>query len=808
MLRTDLIRPLPEIVVEHAATRGDKVAFADARRRVTYAELAARTGRIAGHLAELLVQPGDRAAIYLGNCVEMVETYLAIVRANAVGVPLNPQSTDAELEYFLADSGARAVITDPAHADQVRRARGDGPLPKIIVTGEPRPGAGVVSFEQLAVTEPKQPARDDLELDEVAWMLYTSGTTGRPKGVLSTQRNGLWSVAACYVPIPGLSPQDRVLWPLPLFHSLSHIACVLSVTAVGATARIIDGLSAEEVLEALAEERSTFLGGVPTLYHYLVQAAHQRGFDAPQLRAALVGGAVTTASLRSSFEDTFGVPLLDAYGCTETSGSITINSPDGARVDGSCGLPVPGLDVRLVDPETGQDVVGAEEGEVWVRGPSVMVGYHNRPEETAAVLRDGWYHTGDLARRDDAGFFTISGRIKDLIIRGGENIHPGEVEAVLRELPGVADVAVAGKPDEILGEVPVAYLVLGQEPLDTEALFARCRERLAYFKVPEALYEVIRIPRTRSGKVTRHRLLDEPARLLAVGGDRYDVLFRSRWEPVAASGTGEACSVQEAGADRVVVPTEHAVVAREGEDVDLAQAVVAGLALAEHGDHLVLDSDAPVDEVTTALTLAPARNWLAIRDGQVLEPMLERMPRAVGGQGWDPAATVVLIGAQTPLGAVLARHLVAAHGVRDLVLVAEHSAAEVVLADLAAELGDPATIWSTSDRDLAAALARTKKPGERGGARRGRPAGIGPGRHRTVCGAGRTGRHLSARVRGGHVDRRRGRRPGGFRLLRCLRPAAPGHRCPLAVADRGAVGGAAGKSPAGRGGHAQSSRPD
>ncbi|MFB6891358.1 SDR family NAD(P)-dependent oxidoreductase, partial [Kitasatospora sp. NPDC056327] len=534
MLRTELIRPLPELLAEHARDSSDRTAFRDAVRGVTYGELHARTGRIAGHLADLRLQPGDRAAILLGNSVEVVESYFGILRAGAIAVPLNPHATEAELTHLLDDSGARFVITDAARAaglDALARGRADL---RVIVTGEGPAPAGTLSFETLATTAPATPARDDLGLDDPAWMLYTSGTTGRPKGVLSTQRNCLWSVAACYVPVPGLTAEDRVVWPLPLFHSLSHIACVLSVTAVGATARILDGFAAQDVLEAVREESATFLAGVPTMYQQLVRAAREDGFTAPALRMCLVGGAMTTAALRRSFEEAFGAPLIDAYGSTETCGSITVNWPTGARVEGSCGLPVPGLGVRLVDVGTGLDAADGEEGEVWVRGPSVMLGYHNQPEATEQALRGGWYHTGDLARRDGSGYFTITGRIKELIIRGGENIHPAEVEEVLRGVPGVADVAVVGKPHEVLGEVPVAFLVPGPGGLDPEALLAACRERLSYFKVPEELYETERIPRTASGKITRHVLLDAPARLRAAGGSHYEHLFRVDWLPLSS----------------------------------------------------------------------------------------------------------------------------------------------------------------------------------------------------------------------------------------------------------------------------------
>ncbi|MEU6382655.1 type I polyketide synthase [Streptomyces bauhiniae] len=772
MLRTELIRPLPQTLTEHADRLGKKIAFADSRRQVSYFELELRTRNIAGHLAGLGVHPGDRAAIYLGNCVEMVESYLALTRANVIGVPLNPHSTDPELEYYLSDSGARVVITDVAHVEQLRRVLGDAEHPRIIVTGDKRLPAGTVPFETLATTESEAGARDDLGLDDVAWMLYTSGTTGKPKGVLSTQRNCLWSVAACYVPVPELSAEDRVLWPLPLFHSLSHIACVLAVTSVGATARITDGYSADEILSVLREESPTFIAGVPTMYHYLLQAAQQQGVRAPDLRVGLVGGAVTTQSLRTAFQETFGVPLLDAYGSTETCGSITINWPTGARVEGSSGLPVPGLNVRLVDPETGNDVPTGEEGEVWVSGPNVMVGYHNWPEETARALRGGWYRTGDLAHRDDAGYFTVTGRIKDLIIRGGENIHPAEIEDVLRGVPGVADVAVAGKAHEVLGEVPVAFLVPGPEGLDTDALFAACRERLSYFKVPEELYEVTQIPRTGSGKVTRRLLLGLPARLRAAGSSSYEHLFRADWLPLPPAETalpgssddsvaqrwvlaGEtdadlvAC-LESAGAEltrvadplpaagieptdvvvlpvdspdsdpsalvadvasrvrawlgdgqlspaRLVVLTRGGVRVGPAETLDLAHAAVAGLVRGlrpEYGDRLVhvdLDASAaagdPLPQNLLPALSAGDEPQLAMRAGGVVRPSLERLPVRSGGDGvFGPGRTVVVTGADTATGAVMARHLVAGHGVRHMVLISDQGNGDLAVADLAAEL--------------------------------------------------------------------------------------------------------------------------
>ncbi|WP_208972943.1 type I polyketide synthase [Streptomyces malaysiensis] len=538
----DLITPLSVILRENAGRFPDKIAFEDDRHAVTYRELDARTRRLAGHLVGLGVRRGDRVALCLGNSVAMVESYLAVVRAGGIGVPINPQAAPAEMKYLLADSAATLALTGTANAETFLQS-----IPRatrevsVVVADALGPDAGhtlppgTVAYEEIVATEPVTEAPDDLGLDEVAWMFYTSGTTGRPKGVLSTQRNCLYSVASCYIPVPGLTEHDRVLWPLPLFHSLSHIACVLSVTVSGATARIMDGSSADDILTALRENRSTLLAGVPTTYHHLVGIAHRTGLSLPDLRIGLVGGAVTGPGLRRSFEAAFGVPLVDAYGSTETCGAITINPPDGHVVEGSCGLPVPGVGVRIVDPRTGQEVPAGQEGEVWVSGPNVMVGYHNNPQATAEVLQDGWFHTGDLARRDEAGYFTICGRLKDVIIRGGENIHPDEIEAALRGAEGVADAAVAGMPHDTLGEVPVAWVVPGPDGVDLTRLLDHCRTQLSPYKLPERIHEARTIPRTASGKVIRRLLADLPARLRYAADGHYEGLMLRDWSREAVS---------------------------------------------------------------------------------------------------------------------------------------------------------------------------------------------------------------------------------------------------------------------------------
>ncbi|HEY3477606.1 MAG TPA: AMP-binding protein [Streptomyces sp.] len=505
MLSVELIRPVPQLLVEQAGRWGDKTVFSDDRRSVSYRELAERTRRVAGRLVAAGAARGDRVLIYLDNGADIAEAYLMTTRASLVGVCVNADAAPAEIEYLFLDSGASVIITDRAHVAHARELARNRRATVLVV------GAGRVddalSYEELATTEPASPPRDDLGLDEVAWMLYTSGTTGRPKGVLLTQRGCLWVVAACWSPIAGLSDQDRLLCPLPLFHSYALVLCVLGVFATGASEHIMTKFSPGRVVGLLGAEEFTVLPGVPTMFQYLVHFARERTVDTGGLRLCVSAGAILPAALNAEFEQVFGVKLIEGYGITETSTMVTMNAPEGGRVLGSCGLPMPGVGVRLVDPVTGDDVGVDEEGELWVSGPNVMRGYHNRADATAEVLRHGWYRTGDLGRRDPNGFLTISGRTKELIIRGGENIYPAEVEAVLLKSGQIRDAAVVAREHADLGEVPVAFVVLAEPgKLDVDALLAGCARELSKFKVPAEVVEVESIPRTASGKILRFLL--------------------------------------------------------------------------------------------------------------------------------------------------------------------------------------------------------------------------------------------------------------------------------------------------------------
>lgn len=515
MLRTDLIAPVATLIQRHADERGSKIAFEDANSKVTYGELASRTANLAGHLVELGVNAGDTVAIFLPNSVHWVESCFAITRAGAIGVPISYDATESEIAYRLQDASCKVIITTDERAPLLAAIKNECPAlaTTILVERGAERGTGL-RFSDLVSIKPRSEPRDPSSIHEPAYIIYTSGTTGRAKGVLLSVHSMLWITASCWAPIAMLSEKDRVLSPLPLFHSYALNLSVLAILAAGASEYIMEKFSTSEATRLLESGSFTLFPGVPTMFHYLLETAkgnaknnlkaHLKG-----LRLAISAGAIMPATLNREFEAHFGIKLLDGYGITETATMVTMNWPSGGRVLGSCGLPVPGLAVRIVDAATGKDVPIGSEGELIVRGPNVMIGYHNKPDETAKALRDGWYHTGDLAKSDENGFLTITGRLKELIIRGGQNIAPAEIEEVVSIIDGIVDNAVVGLPHQHLGEVPALFVVKHRDrDIGAQQILDHCKGRLSAYKVPFSVHFVDEIPRTGSGKIIRFKLRD------------------------------------------------------------------------------------------------------------------------------------------------------------------------------------------------------------------------------------------------------------------------------------------------------------
>ena len=520
MLRTDLIASVPELLRRHAEARGGKTAYQDAKRSVSYAELLGRTANLAGHLADNGVAPGHCVAILLPNSVDWIEACFAITRAGAICVPISYESSEPEILYRLQDADCRAVIVTDEKADLIASLRSQAPnLATMILADRGAKRAEGLRLAELAATQPRSEPRDPCDIDGAAYIIYTSGTTGRAKGVLLTVRGMLWVNAACWAPICGLSEADKVLSPLPLFHSYALNLSVLSILATGATEYIMEKFSTAEALELLRGGSYTLMPGVPTMFHYLLQRAREEEAQGarsapaaprlPSLRMCVSAGAIMPATLNREFEEFFSVPLLDGYGITETSTMVTMNWPVGGRVLGSCGIPLPGLAVRVIDPASGHDAKVGTEGELIVRGPNVMLGYHNKPAETETAVREGWYRTGDLAKSDENGFITITGRLKELIIRGGQNIAPAEIEEAVNTYEPVLDSAVVGVPHEHLGEVPALFVVARPgATINPAAVLAHCARQLSAYKVPQSVHVIGEIPRTGSGKIIRFKLRD------------------------------------------------------------------------------------------------------------------------------------------------------------------------------------------------------------------------------------------------------------------------------------------------------------
>jgi long-chain acyl-CoA synthetase len=508
MLHTNLIAPVPELVQRHARERPDKVAYWDATRSVTYAQLARRTAAIAANLTKLGVGEGDKIALFLPNGVDWIEACIAGVRAGAVIVPISHDAAEGEFSYRLVDAGCRLVITTAGRKDLAAKLSAELGGPTIVMIAGPDAGSTDLTLEQLADDAAGDPL-DPIDIDRSSFILYTSGTTGRAKGVLLSVRSMLWITAACWAPICGLSEQDVLLSPLPLFHSYALNLCVLSVLAAGASEHIMTRFSPQQALDLLQTGKYSMFPGVPTMFHYLMQKSQETGVEKlGGTRIFISAGAIMPSALNRAFEERFSATLLDGYGITETSTMVTMNWMSGTRQMGSCGLPVPGLAVRIVDPISIEDVGFGSEGELIVRGPNLMQGYHNKPAETVAALRNGWYHTGDLAKSDANGYLTITGRIKELIIRGGQNIAPAEIEEVVVLHPQVIDCAVVGMRHATLGEVPHLFVVPEQGKLDIGSLLAHCRTGLSAYKIPEAIHVVGEIPRTGSGKIMRFKLVE------------------------------------------------------------------------------------------------------------------------------------------------------------------------------------------------------------------------------------------------------------------------------------------------------------
>ena len=468
----------------------------------TYGELFDRSARLARTLTGLGVLPGDRVAVRIEKSPEALALYLACVRTGAVYLPLNTAYTPAEIDYFVGDAEPKLLVIDPSVEGDlapVAAARGA----RVETLGADGRG----SLTDLARRAGDGPFEDvERAPSDLAAILYTSGTTGRSKGAMLTHDN-LLSNARALKDIWGFTPDDRLIHALPIFHTHGLFTATNTILAAGASMIFLPRFDAEQVIAALP--RATTMMGVPTFYVRLTQRAEMTREACAHMRLFISGSAPLLAETHRAFEGRTGHRILERYGMTET-GMITSNPYEGERIPGAVGFPLPGVDVRVVEPETGAPVADGGVGMIEVRGPNVCAGYWRMPEKTRAEFRDdGFFITGDLGRIDDRGYVWIVGRGKDLVISGGFNVYPKEIEAELDQLPEVAESAVIGVPHPDFGEAVTAIVVAASDAAPDEgAMLAAIAGRLAKYKHPKRIVVVGELPRNAMGKVQKNVLRD------------------------------------------------------------------------------------------------------------------------------------------------------------------------------------------------------------------------------------------------------------------------------------------------------------
>jgi fatty-acyl-CoA synthase len=475
---------------DRARTTPDRVAIRFLETELSYAALDRRATRLAAGLDERGLRRGDRLATLTGTSPDHVATFFACARLGVALQPISWRLAPAEIAYQLADAEPRLLLVSAEHEGLARES---GAALEIARIGDP-------TLEADADVE--DVARDDDPL----LLVYTSGTTGKPKGALLSHANCFWTNVSLDR-TASLREDDVVLQVLPQFHVGGWNVQPLLAWWKGATVVLEPTFDAARTLHLIDEERVTTMMGVPATYLFLAHAPRFSEADLSSLRLAVVGGAPMPESLLSTWLGR-GVEIVQGYGLTEAAPNVLCLPPEDARRKlGFAGKPYPHVDVALRDPESGRHVEGVGTGELVVRGPNVFAGYWRNADATAAAFADGWLLTGDVAERDEEGFYRIAGRIKDMVISGGENVYPAEIEGVLHDHADVVEAAVVGVPDERWGEACVAFVVLRDGASTTEdVLLAHCRERLARFKVPRSLSFVDALPRSSMGKVLKDEL--------------------------------------------------------------------------------------------------------------------------------------------------------------------------------------------------------------------------------------------------------------------------------------------------------------
>lgn len=495
---------LAELAEQNLKTFGEYERLVFEGRSFTNLELHEQSRRLARALTSLGVQPGDRVVVLLPNCAEVLVCYPGIWRAGAVAVPVLFLLEAKELAFVLRDSGARVVITSSLLRDKVATAASEAPdLTHVIVVGDAP--AGTIAFDALLAEHEPDAAPVPRAPSDLAVVLYTSGTTGQPKGVMQTHHNLYSACMNSRASSPVKDRRDVGLLVLPLAHSFG-LGVLVGGYLAGGKAILLRWFDPEAVLRAIQEHRVQAMAGVPTMFVYLLAHPRAREFDTSTMERWLVGAAPMPPSQLQEFERTFGGTMYVGYGLTESCPGIAVEREGEPRKSGSTGRAMEGVTVKVID-EAGAEVAPGELGEICARGDNISPGYFGLPEATGETFKDGWLHTGDIGLVDADGYLFIVERKKDLVIRGGFNVYPKDVESVLHTHPAVLEAAVVGCPDPMMGEEVCAFVVLraGVDATEEE-LRLHCQASLAKYKSPRHVAVVPALPKTTIGKIQKKEL--------------------------------------------------------------------------------------------------------------------------------------------------------------------------------------------------------------------------------------------------------------------------------------------------------------
>ena len=485
----------------------EHIAIVDGERRISYAELDRRTDQLASALRDRGVRQGDRVATLQYNSAEFLELLFATAKLGAIFLPMNYRLAAPEITYLLADSGADVFVWSEALSQLARNALlGEDVRVRLRVTVGGNACDDEEDYETLLESGEPRPLGMRVAGTDVALLMYTSGTTGRPKGVMLTHDNLMWNAFNYLNADRPLRATDRTVTVAPMFHIGALSVPTLPLLYVGGTVAILPSFDAAHTLAAMANERATVQFLLPVMWTALMAAPDFESYDLTALELAITGGAPCPLPVLEYFQGR-GVPFQEGFGMTETAPGATLLDADHVAVKrGSVGRPLFYTQTRIVD-ENDRDVPTGEVGELVLRGPNIFVGYWGLPDATAEAFRGGWFHTGDLGRVDDEGFITLVDRKKDMIISGGENVYPIEVEQVLWRHEAVREVAVVGVPHPKWEETPIAVVALEDgADVTADALISFARERLAHFKCPTRVEYVAELPRNATGKVLKRDL--------------------------------------------------------------------------------------------------------------------------------------------------------------------------------------------------------------------------------------------------------------------------------------------------------------